>query len=288
MKKGLSTRIIEIESKSAANPAKKIPGMSYAINPYIGCAFGCVYCYASFMGRFIGEKNNDWGNYVYVKTNIVELMEKEILKLIKKGQPGVAISTVTDPYQGVERKYRLTRGVLKIFEKHNYRGKIGILTKSPLVLKDLDIIKKIKNIQVGITITTHENEFSRKIEVNAPISSTRLNTLKKLNEAGVKTCAFIGPLLPHMKNNPNHLDKLFSEIKNSGTNLVKIEYLNLPPNVKSRMNNLYKDEMEEVQVLYKQSQQDEYMEEFKIIIHHLLEKNDLILNYSEIVHHRNL
>lgn len=102
--------IKEIEAKSIIGTTK-VPSADYVINPYTGCQFGCMYCFASFMGRFVGEKNEDLGKYVYVKTNAVELMKKDILRLIKKTPlPRIAISTVTDPYQGVESKYHLTRG----------------------------------------------------------------------------------------------------------------------------------------------------------------------------------
>ena len=96
-------KIEEIQAKSMISPTK-VPSADYVINPYTGCAFGCMYCFASFMGRFVGESNQNWGNYVYVKTNAVELMQREILRLMKRDpHPPIAISTVTDPYQGIEK-----------------------------------------------------------------------------------------------------------------------------------------------------------------------------------------
>lgn len=186
-------RVKEIQAKSIIGTTK-VPSADYVINPYTGCQFGCMYCFASFMGRFVGENNSDWGNYVYVKTNAVELMQKDILRLMKKSpHPRIAISTVTDPYQGIENKYRLTRGILETFVQHNYQGRVSILTKSPQILKDLDVIKKIPNVEIGITITTSDDRLSRFLEVRAPSANSRLKTLKTLNEAGIKTYVFVGP-----------------------------------------------------------------------------------------------
>ena len=107
----MSLKVKEIEAKSII-ARTKVPSADYVINPYTGCQFACMYCFASFMGRFVGETNNNWGNYVYAKINAVELIQKDIQRLIKKKpHPRVVLSTVTDPYQGVEKKYRLTRGI---------------------------------------------------------------------------------------------------------------------------------------------------------------------------------
>ena len=226
------------------------------------------------------------GNYVYVKTNAIELMQKDILRLMKKiPHPKIAISTVTDPYQGVEKKYRLTRGILKTFADNNYQGRVSILTKSPLVLKDIEILKKIPNAEVGITITTSDDKLSRFLEVRAPSASTRLRTLKTLNEAGIKTYAFIGPFLPHLKLKPELIDDLFLKIKLAGTNKIKLEYLNLPSYVKATMNKAIKQESEEIQAVYKTSQTKQYREDLEPIIQKYIKKYDFEMYYDEIVHH---
>lgn len=278
-------RIKEVQAKSIIG-ATKVPSADYVINPYTGCQFGCMYCFASFMGRFVGEKNEDWGNYVYVKTNAVELMEKDILRLMKKDpHPRIAISTVTDPYQGVENKYHLTRGILQTFANHNYQGRVSVLTKSPLILQDIVILKRIPNIEVGITITTPDDTLSRFLEVNAPTSSARLNALKKLNEAGIDTYVFVGPFLPHMKHKPELIDALFSKIKAAGTNKVKIEFLNLPSYVRSKMKEVIKGESKEIQEIYKNSQMESYRKELETIIRKYLDKYGLELYFDDFVHH---
>ena len=281
----MSIKIQEVQAKSIIGTTS-VPSADYVINPYTGCQFGCMYCFATFMGRFVGESNDNWGNYLYVKTNAVELMQKDIKRLMKKNpHPRIAISTVTDPYQGAENKYRLTRGILQTFANHNYQGRVSILTKSPIVLKDIDILKKIKNAEVGLSITTSDDKLSRFLEVRAPSAGTRIRTLQKLNDAGINTYVFIGPLLPHMKYRPELLEKLFEDISKTGTKNVKVEYLNLPKYVKSRLNKVLKDEPKEIRDIYAQSQTKQYREEMEPIVRGLLEKYDFNLRFGEIVTH---
>ena len=281
----MTIKIEEVQAKSMISPTK-VPSADYVINPYTGCQFGCMYCFASFMGRFVGESNQNWGNYVYVKSNAVELMQKDILRLTKKNpHPKIAISTVTDPYQGVEKKYRLTRGILQTFADHNYQGRVGILTKSPMVLDDLDILKQIPNVEVGITITTSDDRLSRFLEVAAPSASARLKALEKLNAAGIPTYVFVGPFMPHMKHKPELIDALFGKIKDAGTSKVKVEYLNLPKYVQSRMNSIIEQESVEIQAVYQASQSEDYRKELEPIIRASLEKHGFELYFDEIVHH---
>ena len=167
-----------------------IPRVDYCINPYVGCGHGCRYCYATFMKRFTGHRE-PWGSFVDVKGNGPEVLHKQI-KRAHKGK--VMISSVTDPYQPTEEKYQLTRQCLEILLEHQFP--VGILTKSPLVLRDVDLIKEFKEIEVGITVTTDDEAVRGIFEPQAPSIDTRLNTLKTLYEKGVDTYAFIGPLLP--------------------------------------------------------------------------------------------
>ena len=167
-----------------------IPGMQYCINPYVGCSHACKYCYATFMKRFTGHLE-PWGNFVDIKINAPEVLRRQ-LKRAEKGN--VMVSSVTDPYQPVEAKYKITRKCLEVLEL--FKFPVNILTKSPLVLRDIDIISKLKDAEVGLTITT-DNEKVRKIfEPYAPPVNHRIEALKKLHKAGISTYVFIGPLLP--------------------------------------------------------------------------------------------
>ncbi len=195
--------ISEIQAKTILVPSK-LPGADYVINPYTGCAFGCSYCYASFMGRFVGRAIEDWGNYVFAKVNLPEVLDKELGKM-KDKTASVFLSSVTDPYQGVEQKYQLTRKSLELLLKHKWQGTVGILTKSPLVTRDIELFKKFPKISVGMTITSTDDNVSRFLERAAPPATLRLKALKKLHDEGVPTYAFVGPILPHFSANPEML-----------------------------------------------------------------------------------
>lgn len=185
----MSVLIREVTAKSILSKSG-IPGADYCINPYVGCSHACKYCYASFMKKYTGH-TEEWGSFVDVKINAPDILEKQ-LKRATKGS--VIISSVTDAYQPVEAQYKLTRKCLEILLYHKLS--VGILTKSPLVLRDIDLIKGFKDIEVGITITTDNENIRKVFEPNAPSVETRIDTLKKLHENGVKTYAFIGPVLP--------------------------------------------------------------------------------------------
>ncbi|NOD85565.1 spore photoproduct lyase family protein [Ruegeria sp. HKCCD6119] len=281
----MALQIHETAAKSIIG-STKVPSADYVINPYTGCQFACMYCFASFMGRFVGESNGNWGNYVYVKTNAVELMEKQIHRLLKKDpHPRIAISTVTDPYQGVERKHRLTRGILKVFAEHDYQGRVSILTKSPTVLDDLEALKRIKYAEVGLSITTSDDKLSRQLDAMAPLTHARLETLRKLTDAGVKSYVFVGPFLPHMYLRPELIDELFAGIRATGATEVKVEYLNLPSYVRPRLREFLKDQPADIQAVYAKSQNFEYRDTLEPMIREALANNGLQLRFNEIVHH---
>jgi len=208
----MSIIVKEIFAKSALTPSR-IEGIDFALNPYTGCAHGCRYCYADFMKRF-SNHNEPWGRFVDVKINIPQLLEKELkrrkyrtmnLEVIsdlehsaKCIEPGVdclvSLSTVTDPYQPLEKKYQLTRSCLEIL--FHYQMPVSILTKSPLVLRDIDLIKRFKNIDVGITITTDRDDIRKIFEPGAPPIQARIDTLNQLHQQGIKAWVFVGPILP--------------------------------------------------------------------------------------------
>ncbi len=167
-----------------------IPGRTYCINPYVGCAHACRYCYATFMKKFTGHIE-PWGSFVDVKINAPEVLRTQM----KRAQRGnIIISSVTDPYQPAERKYNITRKCLEVLTAYNFP--VDILTKSPLVLRDIDIISRLRNAEVGLTITTDDDSVRKIFEPNAPSIPSRIKTLEKLHKKGINTYVFIGPTLP--------------------------------------------------------------------------------------------
>ncbi len=164
--------------------------LDYCINPYTGCQHACSYCYARFMKRYTKHKE-EWGEFVDAKANAPAVLEKE-LKTAKKGS--VYISSVTDPYQPLEKKYELTRRILEILSKHDFP--VTIQTKSSLVLRDLDLIKKFSDIEIGFTITSLDDEVRKRFEPKASPVGERIEALRVLRENNVRTYVFFGPMLP--------------------------------------------------------------------------------------------
>jgi DNA repair photolyase len=184
--------VTEIQVKTAL-VRSRIPGVEYVINPYLGCAHGCRYCYAVFMGKYSRHHGQArWGSFVEVKANLLEVLRAE---LRRKGQPAKALlSSVCDPYQSVEGRYRLTRGCLELLREFGWG--MEILTKSPLVARDLDLLTGLPEVAVGFSIGTDREEVRRVLEPRAPTLTARVEALKTLAQAGVPTWVFIAPMLP--------------------------------------------------------------------------------------------
>ncbi|QBD83793.1 radical SAM protein [Ktedonosporobacter rubrisoli] len=277
--------IKEIETKTMLVPSK-LPDAQYVVNPYTGCEFGCAYCYASFMGRFVNEPVNNWGNYVYVKTNAVSVFEKDLKRWSQaRRQSSIFLSSVTDPYHGIESKYRLTRGILEILARETYPGLVSILTKSPLVLRDVDILHQIPHVEVGMTITTTDDKLGRFLEVRAPLISRRLHTLKQLHEEGLHTYAFIGPLLPHFRYRPDLLEDLFARLAEVGVQSVFIEHINLKPYIRERLLQRMQHESPEIQDVYRQASSLKHREILDRLVTNLVEKYQLRLRLNRVLYH---
>ena len=264
-----------------------IPGIDFVINPYVGCSFACKYCYASFIGRYHGKEIKDWGNYVFPKINAPELLRKQIVKLKNKGKgKEIFISSVTDPYQGIEAKYKLTRQCLKILADFGFEGVVSILTKSDLVARDIDIFKRMKKMLVGLTITSTDDSISRYFETFAPPVSSRLRALKTLNENGVNTYAFIGPLLPHFVAQTDQLEKLIIRLKEVGTTDIFIEHLNLSTYIRNRLFVEMKDKDKNVLNTFYFSQSKAYREKLNEAIFILLKKHKMRLLTNMVIYHK--
>ncbi|MCX7761704.1 MAG: radical SAM protein [Candidatus Kryptonium sp.] len=203
--RNLTIKIIETQR---ALSKSRIQGIDYTVNPYVGCEFGCLYCYADFMTKFSKNyslyfSNCRWGEFVGVKINILEKLRSEILRLESKfdlfsnkemSKPKIWMSIVTDPYQPVEKKFELTRKCLEILLE--FQCPTGILTRSPLVVRDIDLFVGFENLEIGLTITTDNDNIRKIFEPKAPSIKSRIKTLEILKKNNVRTFAFIGPILP--------------------------------------------------------------------------------------------
>jgi DNA repair photolyase len=215
--------IKEIKCKSCLNKSKLT---DYVINPYTGCMHGCKYCYATFIKRFQGIKE-EWGKFVHVKVNCPELLKEEL----EKTKPGhIWISSVTDCYMPLEGKYKLTRKILETIANSPYKDKftIEILTKSSLVKRDFDLLKKL-NVEVGCSINTLNEKVARVLEPLASAPNDRISALKEAKRQGIKVYGFISPVLPGITN----LEELFKELR--FCDYVWVELLNTKPYILERL-----------------------------------------------------
>lgn len=187
----------EIYSRSILS-ASKI--QDYVINPYVGCQHGCRYCYARYIKKFTGHKEA-WGDFVDVKINAAELLP---VGLKKKKRGRVWISGLCDPYQPLEKKYMLTRKCLEILA--NNKWPVTVQTRSSLVLRDIDILRRGEDFEVGLSITTADDGIRKLFEPVAPPINDRINTLDELHKAGIRTFAMIAPILPGAENLPSELE----------------------------------------------------------------------------------
>ncbi len=269
----------------------KLPGSDYVINPYTGCAFGCSYCYADFMRRFTGHGNEKWGDFVDIKINAPEILKKE-LELLKRRSINdrkrivILFGSVTDPYQGVEAKYKITRKCLKVIEESKCDFDISVLTKSHLVTRDIDILKSIKNMSVGLTITTTDDKISRLLEGNAPPASLRLKALKILNKAGISTYVCINPLLPNFTDNETQIRELLDAIKESGNKEIWLEHINLTGNKLKRVKSILQKKFPEKIKYFEKARTNEYKDGLNKLLFKILEDYDFKIGGGGIIDHR--
>lgn len=281
-----------IKSKSILTKCG-FPEDDYCINPYSGCLFGCSYCFADFMRRFSGHGKDEWGSYVDVKINAPELLVKELNLLDKRIQrgrdpkkPSVVIGSVTDPYQGVEAKYKITRKCLKVIAESNTSACFNILTKSNLVTRDIDEIKKIKNISVGITITTTRDKVGRLLEGESPPASQRLKALRKLNKAGISTYVCINPLLPHFSTNERSLRELLAAIQNTGNREVWFEHINLSGIKMKRIKEALASKAPNVIKYFENAKSKKYKSDLNKMIFKILKDYDFKIGGGGIIDHK--
>lgn len=226
--------IKEIDVKGIMTKSN-LPVADFSVNPYVGCAHACKYCYASFMKRFTNHPET-WGDFVDVKN-------WGILKNPSKYAGKEAfIGSVTDPYQPCEKKYERTRKLLKQLQGSGIS--ISIATRSDLVLRDLDLIKTFPNARVAISINTIDENFKKEMDKGATIKR-RLETMKQLYESGIKTTCFISPIFPGITDPEAIIEKAKDRC-----NLVWLENLNLRGDYRARIMDWIHNNHPELDELY--------------------------------------
>lgn len=231
-----------ITTKQISNRVKeeRMP-FDWSINPYRGCGHGCSFCYARAFQSFIGMGAEDeFQHHIFMKSNAAEALEKQLSSAARKfdhdieamrrfiGQ--VTIGTATDPYQPIESKEGITRECLKLLAK--YRISTSITTRSPLVLRDMDILTRMENVSVNISLNTLNGDIIRKLEPASPHPEGRLDTIHRLSAAGIRTGLFVAPVLPFLTDNESELKDLLSQAKVRGVSFAMISLLRLSRDVK--------------------------------------------------------
>lgn len=166
-------------------------------NPYVGCSFGCSYCYVRF---FIKDPNHDWGEFVRIRKHAESKIQREIKKLRDQGSKvRIVIGTMTDPYQPVERKERITRSILKIIAKNtDVFTKVGIFTRSPISVEDIEIIKQLPNPIIHHTISPYDDKYIRLLEPIGIKNERRFKTMQEFKNNGIRIEANIAPTIPYL------------------------------------------------------------------------------------------
>jgi DNA repair photolyase len=202
----------------------------WTINPYRGCEFACKYCYARYTHEFMEMRNGaDFEQKIYIKEHAANLLRHE-LHQVKSGED-IAIGTATDPYQPAERRYEVTRAILQ--ELAQNRGlELGIITKSNLILRDLDLLCEIarhNRLSANVTITTLNTELARLLEPRAPRPDLRLEAVRQLSQAGIHTGISCSPVIPGITDSPRDLEALVRAGAEAGAKGVFANPLFLKP-----------------------------------------------------------
>ncbi|ODS58880.1 MAG: radical SAM protein [Agrobacterium sp. SCN 61-19] len=208
------------------NDSPDIP-FDRSINPYRGCEHGCIYCFArpthSYMGLSAGL---DFEAKLFAKPDAPRLLERELSKPGYKVKP-IAIGTNTDPYQPIEREWRIMRQILEVLDKANHP--VVIVTKSALILRDIDILKSMAErglVKVGISVTTLDRKLSRTMEPRASTPAKRLEAIKTLSEAGIPVAVMMAPVIPAL--NDHEIERILDSGKAAGATEASYVLLRLP------------------------------------------------------------
>ncbi|WP_353063395.1 radical SAM protein [Tunturibacter psychrotolerans] len=240
-------KTLEVRSILNRSVSKRQLSLAYSINPYRGCEFGCKYCYARYTHEFIAPKTLGesmpggiapaadfrdpltFERMIFLKQNAAWLLEQELKKIDQRDE--VALGTATDPYQPIERRARITRSLLEVFaRKDGYR--LGIVTKSRLIERDIDLLVEIarrNTLVVHVTITTPDAKLARLLEPRAPRPDLRFQAVKRLREAGIVAGVFGSPLLPGITDTEEALDSLARRAAAVGASFFAAHPLFLKP-----------------------------------------------------------
>src|SRR5438105_14352785 len=255
-------RFVSLAARSVLNSPQQTGVDFWSLNPYVGCEFGCTYCYARYAHRYVVERAHDAGKLsaaefrdfrgpggweaferrIFVKEGVLDALERDLQRYFRSAGPAVrptapiVIGTATDPYQPGERRFRVTRRILERLARCEGLN-IGIITKSPLVARDIDVLRRIaerSDLQVHVSLTTVDVGIIRRLEARSPMPAARLRALHKLTSAGVNAGLIVAPGRPGITDDVPHLEALFQAARKAGARFVHAGPLRLYPAVRDR------------------------------------------------------
>jgi DNA repair photolyase len=203
----------------------------WSINPYRGCQHGCSFCYARSTHEFLGEDTDDtFQRHIFMKDHAPDILRSQLEKRLRSGKlksaiPYVAIGTATDPYQQIEGRAKLTRGCLEVLAEFGVPA--AITTRSPLILRDMDVLLRLPSVTVNMSIGTLNRTVWRQFEPSSPSPAQRLSTVEQLSAEGIPTSVFIAPILPYITDGHDELRQLIAAISKAGASSVMRSYLRL-------------------------------------------------------------
>ncbi|MEO7368059.1 MAG: radical SAM protein [Gemmatimonadaceae bacterium] len=248
-------------AKNVLNPPETTGMGFWSINPYVGCAFGCAYCYARYAHRYVMERASDndrmedalteryeamppWLAFernIFVKQNAPDVLARVLrqgsdrhLSLLKGD--AIVIGTATDPYQPAERRFRITRRILEVLAEHPGL-KVVIISKSPLITRDIDVLSRINrhsDLSIHISLITLNRDLARRLEPRSPTPEARVRGLARLREAGIDAGVNCMPVLPGITDNPSELEALVKRVSEAGATYVGACALRLQSTAKKR------------------------------------------------------
>jgi len=254
------TKFVSLTPKSLLNSPQQTGVDFWSLNPYVGCEFGCTYCYARYAHRYVVERAHDAGKLsdqeftefrgphgweaferrIFVKDAFLTSLEADLRRYFRSAGPPerppapLVIGTATDPYQPAERQFRLTRRILERLARCEGLN-LRIITKSPLVARDADVLRRLQarnDVEVYLSLITVDAPLVRKVEARSPTPAVRLRALRRLADAGVNAGLIVAPVLPGITDDVPHLEALFRAAQEAGARFVHAGPLRLYPAVR--------------------------------------------------------
>jgi DNA repair photolyase len=256
------TTFVALTPRSILNSPQQTGVDFWSLNPYIGCEFGCTYCYARYAHRYAVERARDAGKLsdaefrdfrgphgweaferkIFVKERLLAALERDLGRYFRTARlpdhptAPIVIGTATDPYQPAERRFRLTRQVLERLARCEGLN-VGIITKSPLIARDLDVLRRLQernDLEVYISLITLDARLIRRVEPRSPLPAVRLRALERLSVAGINAGLIVAPVLPGITDDSPHLEALFRAAREAGARFVHAGPLRLYAAVRDR------------------------------------------------------